>query len=221
MSESMSPAGYIGHHLLNLQLNLKTMKVGPSTGFWTLNLDTLFVSIFLGVLFLGVLYWAACRRHAGVPSASQNFAELCVEKVDDVVRESYHGDSPLIAPLAMTVFIWVFLMNLMDLIPVDLLPRLFALMGAQHFRAVPTADPMATFAMSIPVFFLILFYNIKMKGLGGFIVEVFTRPFHMNRKDVLGYFFNLLLMPVNVFFRVIEEVVKPISLSLRLLIHRV
>ena len=121
-----------------------------------------------------------------------------------MVKESFHGDSRLIAPLSLTIFVWVFLMNFMDLIPVDLLPRLLSLVGVEHFKAVPTADPMMTFGLSIPVFFLIVFYNFKIKGFKKLGIEVLSRPF--------GWY----LIPINIVFRLIEEVVKPISLSLRL-----
>ncbi len=200
----MTSGEYIQHHLQNFQLNLHTMKFGPSQGFWTLNVDTLAVSLVVGCLFLFLFRRISVRAVIGEPGKMQNFVEMAVEKVDSLVTESFHGKSKLIGPLALTIFIWIFIMNFMDLIPVDLLPRILALFGVQYFRAVPTADPMMTFALSIPVFFLIIFYNFKMKGFAGLFKEVLSKPF--------GWY----LMPINVIFRVLEEVVKPISLSFRL-----
>ncbi|MES2212222.1 MAG: F0F1 ATP synthase subunit A, partial [Pseudomonadota bacterium] len=141
----------------------------------------------------------------GVPSKLQNFVELCLEFVDNQVKDTYHGTSKLMGPLALTLFVWVFLMNLMDLLPVDALP-LFAQAtgGAHYFRAVPTADPNMTLGLSLSIFFLVIFFNIKTKGPFGFIKECFCAP--------LGgkLFF------VNVFLRIIEELAKPVSLGLRL-----
>ena len=204
MSEILTSTAYIQHHLHHWQLNLHTWKIGPSTGFWVINIDTMIISIILGVAFVWLFALIAKHAHAGVPTRWQNFVEMCVEKVDDMVKESFHGDSRLIAPLALTIFVWVFLMNFMDLIPVDLLPRLLSLIGIEHFKAVPTADPMMTFGLSIPVFFLIVFYNFKIKGFKKLGIEIISKPF--------GWY----LIPVNIVFRLIEELVKPISLSLRL-----
>ena len=203
-TDIISTAEYINHHLSHWQLNLKTMQIGPSSGFWVLNLDTLVVSIGLGVIFLAIFYSIAKKAQAGIPSSAVNFVELCLETVNGFVKESFHGESKLIGPLALTIFIWVFLMNFMDLLPVDLLPRLFSFAGVEHFKAVPTADPTLTFGMSIVVFILILFYNIKGKGFGGWGKEILSRPF--------GWW----LLPVNVVFRILEDGVKPLSLSLRL-----
>lgn len=199
----ISSADYIQHHLQNLQLNLKTMTIGPSSGFWTLNIDSLSVAIVLGVLFIVLFHSITKRAVVDHPGKWQNFVEMAVETVDKLVKDSFHGDNPLIGPLAITIFVWVFLMNFMDLIPVDLLPRIMALFGVEHFRAVPTADAMMTFGLSVPVFILIIYYNFKIKGRKLF-AEVFSRPF--------GWY----LFPINFVFRCLEEIVKPISLSLRL-----
>jgi len=139
-----------------------------------------------------------------VPGKLQCFIEMIIEFVDKTVRETFHGKNPLIAPLALTIFVWVFLMNFMDLIPVDFLPSILGFIGIHDFRSVPTADPNITFGMSIPVFLLIVFYNFKVKGLKGLSLEVFTKPF------------GVWLLPINVIFRLIEELVKPLSLALRL-----
>lgn len=205
MSEkALTPTGYIQHHLNHLQLNLHTWKIGPSSDFWVINLDTLAISILLGFVFVLIFATIARRAKAGVPGGGQNFVELCIDRVQEMVSETFHGDSLLVAPLALTIFMWVFLMNFMDLIPVDLLPRILTWFGVEHFKVVPTADPMMTFALSIPVFFLIIFYNFKIKGFKALGLEILSKPF--------GWY----LMPVNIAFRILEECVKPISLSLRL-----
>ncbi|MGA2552092.1 MAG: F0F1 ATP synthase subunit A [Burkholderiaceae bacterium] len=186
---------YITHHLTN-------WTVGH--GFWTWHIDTLLVSGFVGlVAFLGM---AAVARKAtnGVPSTWQNVVELVTGLVDSQVRDTFHGESKLITPLAITIFVWVFLMNAIDLIPVDFLPQVSSRIGAEHFKFVPTTDPNLTFGMSLSVFVLMLFYNLKYKGLGGWLHEVFTVPF------------GPWLFPLNLLFRLIEDIAKPISLALRL-----
>jgi len=206
MTAELTTDQYVQHHLEHLTLNLHTMTFGTSNagGFWTLNVDTLSVSIFLGIIFLGMFGWVARTVSTGVPGRIQNFVEIVVEFVDGLVKETFHGESPLIAPLALTIFVWVVLMNTMDLFPVDLFPTMFHLFGVDHFKFVPTTDPMATFAMSLSVFALILYYNIKIKGPIGFLKEIFTKPF--GAKAFI----------LNVPFRLLEELVKPLSLSLRL-----
>jgi F-type H+-transporting ATPase subunit a len=194
---------YIQHHLEHLQLNLHTLKLGDG-GFWTLNLDTLFLSILLGGTFLWLFYSVARKATSGQPSKLQNFVELIFEAIDKLVKESFHGKNQLIAPLALTIFIWVFLLNAMDLVPVDLLPKLLSFIGLPYFRPVPTDDPNLTFALSLSVFFLILFFSFKVKGISGFGKEIFCTPF------------GPWLFPLNFVFKVIEELVKPLSLSLRL-----
>lgn len=199
----ITQAEYIGHHMQNLQLNLHTMTLGNG-GFWTLNLDTISVSFVLGLLFLAFFYSLARKATAGVPSKALNFVEAAVEAVDNSVKENFHGNRLLIAPLALTIFIWVFLMNFMDLLPVDLIPRAMGAMGVPHFRVVATADVSQTLAMALVVFILTIFYNFKAKGVVGLGKEILTRPF------------GKWLFPVNIAFRVIDECVKPMSLSLRL-----
>lgn len=203
-AEKITPAQYIEHHLTHWQLDLTTFKLGKNSGFLVLNLDTLLISIVLGVIFLGFFYWIARRVKSGVPGKLQNFLEYSIEAVDGIVKETFHGKSNLIGPLALTIFVWVFLMNFMDLIPVDLLPRLFELFGVKYFKSVPTADPMMTFGLSITVFLMIIFYNFKAKGPLGLAKEILSRPF--------GWY----LLPINVVFRLLEELVKPLSLALRL-----
>lgn len=194
---------YIQHHMLHWKLNLHNFTFTDG-GFWTLNVDTILVSLVLGSLFIILFSLVARRVIIGVPSRLQNFVEMLVEWVDSTVQDSFHGDRSFIAPLGLTIFVWVFLMNLMDMIPVDLFPRLAGYAGVDDFKAVPTADPMLTFAMSITVFILIIFYNIKAKGGFGLIKEILSRPF--------GWWF----LPINILFRIIDEFVKPMSLALRL-----
>ena len=202
---ALTPSEYIQHHLQHLQFDFHTMSfTHGANGFWVLNVDTLLVSILLGVLALGFMYRVGQRAQAGIPSAVQNFVEWAVETVENLSKEAFHGDNPMIAPLALTIFLWVFLMNFMDLLPVDIIPRALAAFGVEHFKVVPTADLGLTFALSLTVFMMIIYYNFKAKGPKKLAVEILSRPF--------GWW----LLPVNVFFRLVEEIAKPLSLSLRL-----
>lgn len=203
MNEStLTPGQYVQHHLEHLTLDLTTGHIGGN-GFWVINLDTLAVSIVVGFFIIGIFCLVAQRATSGVPGKLQNFVEMILGFVQKSVQESYHGKSKLIAPLALVIFLWVFLMNAMDLLPVDLLPQLLGFADIEHFKVLPTADPNATFAMSLTVFFLIIFYNIKIKG------------FHL-AKEILTQPFGAFLFPINIIFRCIEEGVKPLSLALRL-----
>lgn len=194
-SAGPSATEYIQHHLTNL-------TVGE--GFWKLHIDTLGFSIVLGLIFYWVMRKAAAKAHAGVPGGLQNFAEIMVEFVDKQVKDTFHGRNELIAPLALTIFCWVFLWNLMDLVPVDLLPTIASLLGVHYLRVVPSTDLNATFGLSLTVFLLIMFYSFKIKGFGGFIKEIFGHPF------------GLALFPVNLLLNLVEIIAKPVSLSLRL-----
>lgn len=186
---------YISHHLANLHVG---------HGFWTLHLDTLIVSGLVGILVFGVMAYAARNATAGVPGRLQAFVEIVVGMVDQQVRDTFHAKSELVTPLAITIFVWIFCMNAVDLIPVDFIPAIAHALGVEHFKAVPTTDPNATFAMSITVLVLIFIFNIKYKGLGGFTHEVFAFPF------------GIWLAPVNFALRLVEEAAKPVSLALRL-----
>lgn len=203
MENTLTTGEYIQHHLQQLVFNFHQMSFHKQ-GFWSFHLDTMFISVVLGLLFLTLFRLAARRATSGVPGKLQNFLEILVEFVQGLVKESYHGKSKLVAPLALTIFVWVFLMNFMDLLPVDLLPRMAHAVGLPYFRAVPTADPNMTFALSITVFLLIIFYNFKVKGPRGLTKEVISSPF------------GIWLFPLNILFRFLEELVKPISLALRL-----
>ncbi|QWF70830.1 F0F1 ATP synthase subunit A [Methylomonas paludis] len=195
MASEGGATAYIVHHLTPL-------SVGE--GFWTLHLDTLFFSAGLGALFILFFKSVADRVTSGVPGLAQNLAETLVEFVDTQVKDTFHGHSDLIAPLALTIFCWVFLWNAMDMLPVDLLPFIGHLIGIEYLRVVPSTDLNSTFALSLSVFFLIFFYSIKVKGLLGFAKEMTCTPF--------GPWF----MPFNLMLKLVEELAKPISLALRL-----
>jgi F-type H+-transporting ATPase subunit a len=208
-----SPANaseYIQHHLTNLHFDVTTLSLGNG-GFWTLNLDTLFFSILLGTIFIVVFRKAAKSAVSDAPNKLQNLVEVILEFVNAQVKDSFHGRSALIAPLALTIFVWVFLMNAMDLLPVDLLPKLAGFVGIPHLRIVPTNDLSMTFALSLSVFLLLIFYSFKIKGVHGVFTEYFMRPFGPYR-----FPWNVLVMPFNFFLRAVEEFAKPLSLSLRL-----
>jgi len=205
VAEMISSAHYIKHHLTYLTLNLKTMVLGTSGGFWTLNLDTIFFSVLLGSLALVGLFAATRRMTSDVPSGWQNFAELMLQFADGQVKDCFHGRNALIGPLALTIFIWVFLMNFMDIIPVDLLPASAHLFGVPYLKVVPTNDLNLTFALSLSVFVLIIFYSVKIKGIKGFVKELTLQPFN-----------NPWFIPFNFLLEMVGLIAKPVSLSLRL-----
>jgi F-type H+-transporting ATPase subunit a len=201
MSEELTPTKYIGHHLGNL-----TRSVGEGS-FWTLHVDTVVMAVALGVVGFGFLWWVVRGATAGVPGRRQAFVELCVEFVDDQVKGIFHGDRKFIAPLALTVFVWVLLMNAMDFIPADLIDRLVVRpLHGHEWRAVPTADVNTTFALALSVWTLMIFYSVKVKGLAGWLHELFCSPFGANP----------LLWPFNFLFNLVEYLSKPLSHSLRL-----
>ncbi|MEO5566232.1 MAG: F0F1 ATP synthase subunit A [Luteimonas sp.] len=204
---------YINHHLHHLQVS-----VGDGA-FMTLNVDTLAFTLLLSVLFLFFFIRSARKATSGVPGKFQALVEIIVGFVDGLVRETFHGRSKLIAPLSITIFCLVFLMNFMDMIPVDLLPWAWAqgYVSAGHdpahayLRAVPTADLNTTFGLSLAVFLLIQVFGISHKGFAGFTKEIFTAPFHAESLPM-----KIALAPANFLLRMIEEGVRPLSLSLRL-----
>ena len=218
-SEALTSADYIRHHLQNLTCSLHEGHVhcahnseeAKEMGFWALNVDTFVVSLVLGLVFLLFFYRVAKKAKKGIPSGAQNFVEWVIEFIDNSVRGSFTGRSALVAPLAMTVFLWIFLMNLMDLVPVDYVPYLAEKVGLGHFKLVPSTDPNATIGMSIGVFFLVLFYSIKMKGFGGFMGELTLMPFQSKNKLV-----QVVFMPVNLLLEGVNLIAKPVSLALRL-----
>ena len=216
-------SGYIQHHLQNLTFGqhpvngwsfAHTAQEAKEMGFWAFHVDTLGWSVVLGLIFILLFRMAAKRATSGQPGALQNFVEVLVEFVDTSVKDTFHGRNPLIAPLALTIFVWIFLMNLMDLVPVDFLPVLAAkITGNEHlfFRVVPTTDPNATLGLSISVFALIVFYSIKVKGIGGFLGELTLHPFSSK-----NMFMQALLIPVNFLLEFVTLIAKPVSLALRL-----
>jgi F-type H+-transporting ATPase subunit a len=194
LNEPISQTEYITHHLTNLHVG---------EGFLTVNLDTLGVSFVLGSLFLFGFVRVARRATSGVPGAWQNLLEMLIEFVQKQISDSFHGKNVAVASLGLTIFVWVFLMNAMDLLPVDLLPVMGSFVGLSHLKVVPTTDLNLTLALSLSVFLLIIFYNIKIKR-AGFLKELFCFPFGI-------WFF-----PFNIILRIIDECAKPISLGLRL-----
>jgi len=226
--DNLTTTAYIQHHLQNLTFGLHpengwsfatSAEQATEMGFWAIHVDTMAWSIGLGILFLWVFRMAAKTATTGVPSGLQNFVEMMVEFVDNSVRETFHGKSKLIAPLSLTIFCWIFLMNLMDLVPVDFLPMLAQKIGAMfgadpnnvYFKVVPTTDINATLGMSLSVFVLIIFYSIRSKGLSGFVAELTLHPFNASNP-----FVQALLIPVNFLLEAVTLLAKPVSLALRL-----
>lgn len=224
-AEGLTTSYYIKHHLQNLcygrlPAGFERHGEAPLTepmwtfahdaeeaaamGFWAVHVDTIGFSLLLGALFLWLFRRAAAHATTGVPGAWQNVVEMTVEFVDDNIRTIFNRPHALVAPLALTIFCWVLLMNLMDLVPIDWLPALAAAAGLSHMKVVPTTDINATFGLSLSVFALILFYSIKIKGATGFVKELAAHPF------------PVWLFPVNLFLEGVNLLAKPVSLALRL-----
>lgn len=211
--ETLTSSEYIKHHLQNLTFGklpdgslgiAHSAEQAKEMGFWAINLDTIIISFVLGALFLFFFVRAAQKATAGVPNGLQNFVEWIIEFIDTSVRGSFTARNDMVAPLALTIFAWILLMNLMDLLPIDYLPLIAHAAGVPFLKVVPTTDPNATFGMSIGVFVLVIYYSIKMKGLGGFVGELTLQPF--------GKFG----LPANLFLEGVNLIAKPISLALRL-----
>jgi F-type H+-transporting ATPase subunit a len=201
MAQELTPTSYIAHHLSN-----RTISFGEGT-FWTLHVDTLVTSAVLGLLVFGFLAWVVRGATAGVPGRRQAFVELAVGFVDDQVKGIFHGNRGFVTPVALTVFVWVLFMNAMDFLPVDIMAWVYEHVFQQHnWRQVPTADINTTFALALSVWVLMIFYSVKVKGLGGWIHELFSAPFGRNP----------LLWPFNFLFNLVEYVSKPLSHSMRL-----
>lgn len=226
---NVDPSYYISHHLTNLTYGklpagyvrydkagqeqvlessqwtiAKTSEEASDMGFMAIHLDTMFWSIFLGALFCWSFGRVAKKITVGVPSGFQNFVEMTVDFIDENVKSIFHHKNTLIAPLALTIFVWVFLQNLMDLVPVDWIPELAMLMGMPYMKVVPSTDVNATAGMAIGVFILILYYSVKQKGVGGFAAELAFQPLPK------------WALPFNLFLELVGLIAKPISLSLRL-----
>ena len=198
---------YILHH----QTFLSNKAPHGIVDFSVINYDTVFFSVALALVFFGFLWFVGHRATAGVPGRLQNFVEIIVGWVDQQVKDTFSGTSRLIAPLALTIFCWVWLFNFMDLVPVDLLPFAARGAGIEHLKVVPSTDLNATFALSLTVFVLIIFYSIKMKGIGGFIGELTLHPFQAK-----NWFVQALLVPANFILESVTFIARPVSLSLRL-----
>ena len=212
-SGELTSGAYIKHHLQNLTYGkfpdghwgfAHDALEAKEMGFMAFHVDTLFFSFVLGALFLFLFAMAAKRASIEAPSGFQNFLESIIDFIDENVRGSFSGKNPMVAPLALTTFIWIVLMNTMDLVPVDWLPSLAGAMGIHFLKVVPTTDPNATFGMSIGIFLLILYYSIKEKGLGGFVGELTLHPF------------GKWMLPANLFLEGVNLLAKPVSLALRL-----
>jgi F-type H+-transporting ATPase subunit a len=208
-SQSSRIGEYITHHLTFLTNKPQTSIID----FSVVNYDTVFFSVLLAVLFAGSFYWAARKASAntGAPRGFQSFVEMIVEFIDNQVTDMFHGTSQLVAPLALTIFCWVFLFNAMDLLPVDLLPDIAGGLGLAHLKVVPSTDLSSVFGLSLTVFLLTIFYSIKIKGPLGFLGELTLRPF--SSKNV---FVQALFVPINFVLESVTFCARPISLALRL-----
>ncbi|EAQ97609.1 F0F1 ATP synthase subunit A [Congregibacter litoralis] len=224
--ESQTISDYIVHHLTNLTYGklpggyhrhdgstvqeggVWTMAHGgeeaAAMGFNAIHIDSMIWSIGLGIIFCWLFRSIAKKASSGVPTGMTNAIEMVVGFVDNTVKDTFHGRNPVIAPLALTIFVWVFLMNLMDLIPVDLIPHTLMLVGVEYQKIVPSTDPNITMGMAVGVFVLMLYYSIKVKGFG-FVKELTMNPFN-----------HPLFIPVNLFMEVVGLLAKPFSLGLRL-----
>ncbi|QDQ27062.1 F0F1 ATP synthase subunit A [Chitinimonas arctica] len=209
-AEQHAPANateYIQHHLLSLRASHDLPVDDPGN----FHLDTFWISLILGFIFIAAFGLVARRASVDKPSKFQLFVELIVELVDTNVKEIFHGKSKLVAPLGLTVFVWVFLMNAMDFLPVDLLPRIVAMFGIHQLKVVPTADINQGLAMSLSVVLLSIGLGIQAKGFVGFFTEFFTTPFHAD-----GVVMKIILLPVNAFMQCVEYGSRILSLALRL-----
>ncbi len=197
----LTPTSYINHHLSHLPA-----KIGDG-GFMTLHVDTVVTSILLGIIGFGLLRWIVAGATAGVPNKRQAFVELMFDFVDEQVKGVFHGDRhKFVAPLALCVFVWVFLMNSMDFLPVDIMAKIYEMIGLHNWRSVPTADVNTTFALALSVWGLMIYFNFAVKGFGGFMHEIFCTPFGTHP----------LLWPLNLLFNLVELISKPLSHALRL-----
>lgn len=207
VTEAPGPAEYITHHITFLTNRAPQGIFDLST----VNVDSVFFSVLLALVFGGAFYAVARRVSIAAPGRFQLFVEMVVEYVDSIVRDTYHASSRLIAPLALTIFCWVFLFNVMDVVPLDLLPSAANASGLGHLRIVPSTDLNIVFGLSITVFILIIFYSLKMKGLGGFVGEFALHPFSSR-----NVFVQALFVPINLIMEVPAFLARPVSLALRL-----
>lgn len=222
MASSSAPTSteYISHHLQNLVFGFHpenglgiahSGQEAAEMGFWAIHLDSMFFSIVLGGFFIWLFKKAADNFNAGVPGLFQSSVEVIVEFVDTNVRDTFHANNPLIAPMALTIFVWIFLMNLMDLVPVDFVPRLGEAIGIPYMKIVPSTDVNVTMGLSLSVFALMIYYSIKVKGGMGFVKELTLMPFSSSNPLL-----QAVLIPVNFLLEFVSLISKPLSLALRL-----
>ena len=218
--EAPTTGEYIGHHLQNLVLGVHPenglsiahgAEEAAAMGFWAIHVDSMFWAVVLGIFFCWLFKRGADNFNSGVPGGLQNLVETIVEFVDTNIKDTFSGKSALIGPLALTIFVWIFLMNFMDLIPVDFIPRATEAMGVPYMKVVPTTDVNVTFGLSLSVFALMIYYGIKIKGAGGFFAELAFQPFSSDNLLV-----KILFVPVNLLLEGVSLIAKPISLALRL-----
>lgn len=221
-NEPLTTTGYISHHLQNLTcgfgengLECGGADVAAKFGFWAFHIDTLFWAVLLGCVFGFLFRRVAKAANSGVPTRFQAFIEMIVEFVDESVRDGFHGTSRLIAPLALTLFVWIFFMNFMDLIPVDWLPETAVALGIKYQKVVPTTDVNATLGMAIGVFALIIIYSIRFKGVGGFLSELVMNPLNPKQLGMPVVVWPF-VMAFNFVLEVVSLLAKPVSLGLRL-----
>ena len=201
-----NPVEYIQHHLTNLCLGCdpETHRASGLIDFSVFFLDTFLVSLFLAGLIMLAAWWVGRNIDPDNPTGLQNVLEMLVEFVNGMVRDVFPKPNALVGPLGLTIFLWVFLMNLMDLVPVDLVPKLFYEAGVPYFKIVPTTNLDATFGLSLTIFLLIIVHNVRERGAWGYVKTYLSHPF------------GIWLFPVNVAMTLIEEIAKPLSLGLRL-----
>lgn len=213
--------GYIKHHLTNLTYGQKAdgtwgiaenAEQAAEMGFWAINVDSIFWSVFLGIVFCVIFRTAAKRATSGIPGGLQNAVEMIVDFIDDTTSSIFQHTNSLIAPMALTIFVWVFLLNLMDLVPVDWIPEAAMAMGIHYMKVVPSTDPNITLGLAFSVFALIIFFSIKEKGIGGFVKELTCHPFEVSLRSPLTWLF----IPINLVLETVTLIAKPVSLGLRL-----
>lgn len=221
MADANSPlyetaTDYVRHHLGFLKFGQRpdgswgiahSQEEAAQMGFWAFHVDSMLMSLLLGVIFMGIFFTVSRKATSGVPGPLQNFCEAIIEMVQTNIKQSFFAKNDLIGPLSLTIFCWIFMMNLMDLVPVDWIPLLAQTVAGDphlYFKAVPTTDLNITLGFAVSVFFLIIFYSIKVKGLGGFLGEFAFHPF------------GKWALPLNLILELPGFLAKPVSLALRL-----